>query len=432
MKRKHSNIAAALEATAWAILPQKWDEISALLDELGPDVLSKTTDFDEYSQTPITVANGIATVPFEGTMMRKANLFSKVSGGVSADLTASALRDLAADPAVKAILMHANSPGGAVDGVEALGRVVSEVAQQKPVYVFADSLLASAAYWALSGATKIYAAPDAIVGSIGVIHSRIDKSEQLEKEGVKVHITRSGRYKAIGQASEPYSEDERDQTQKIVDNYYSLFVDHVAQNRDMTPEAIVAFEGDVFSAKEAESHNLIDSVKTLEDVMAEIGAEVDTQVKLEHLSQAYSAAIADNEAKQAEMAVLASKLEALQAENAQAVADALIAKVEASVKTLVEVEHKVAPAQAELLKERLMADFEGTMAAFALVPSGTAAPKSADVSLGGGDPKAEALDKAKADGLPVAESRAAAQVYTNMRVNFLDLSGDEPVVRKLR
>lgn len=429
--RKHPNIAAAVDATAWAILPQKAEELLALFEQLGPDFVSQGTDFDEYSAEPITIANGIATIPFEGTVMRKANLLSKYSGGVSADLTSAALRDLAANDQVKSILMIANSPGGAVDGVENLGRVVAEVAKQKPVYVFANSTLASAAYWALSGATKIYAAPDAIVGSIGVMHSRVDRSEQMEKEGVKMHITRSGRYKAIGQPSETYSEDERDQTQRIVDHYYSLFVNHVAQHRNMEPEALVALQGDIFSAQEAVDHNLIDDVKTLEDVMAEVGAEVEVQAKLDHLSQAYSAAIAENEKTQAELAELAQKLEAVQAENAQAVADALISKVEAAATTLVEVEHKVAPAQAEALKDRLMADFDGTMAAFALVPAGSAAPKDAP-AIGAGDPKADALAEAREKNLPVAESKTAASVFENMRVNFLDMSSGEPVIRILR
>ncbi|MFX8577776.1 S49 family peptidase, partial [Acinetobacter baumannii] len=75
---------------------------------------------------------------------------------------------------VRGILLDVDSPGGEVAGLAELAEFIAEAAKEKPIYAVANSLMASAAYWMSSGATRIYAAPNSAVGSIGVVTAHVD------------------------------------------------------------------------------------------------------------------------------------------------------------------------------------------------------------------------------------------------------------------
>jgi protease-4 len=89
------------------------------------------------------------------------------------------------------MVLHIDSPGGTVDGTEALANIIK--AANKPVISFVDGLMASAALWIGSSADETFASTDTDqIGSVGVVMSFMDIQPFYEKKGVKFHSIVAG------------------------------------------------------------------------------------------------------------------------------------------------------------------------------------------------------------------------------------------------
>jgi protease IV len=73
------------------------------------------------------------------------------------------------DPAIKAVVLVVNSPGGSASHSEELFLAVLNAREDMPVVASVDVVAASGAYYMAAAADEIYAKPTSFVGSIGVI-----------------------------------------------------------------------------------------------------------------------------------------------------------------------------------------------------------------------------------------------------------------------
>lgn len=111
-----------------------------------------------------------------------------------------------------------------------------------------------------------------------------DESEALAKEGVKINLIKSGKYKAEGHPSQPLSDETRSFLQSQCDTVYSMFVKAVAQNRK-TSQATVREgygQGRSLLAADAVKAGLADRVGTLDDVLAKHGVSTGASASGEH------------------------------------------------------------------------------------------------------------------------------------------------------
>ena len=69
--------------------------------------------------------------------------------------------------------------------------------QRKPVYVYTDRQMCSAAYWIGCAGSEIWSSESVYQGNIGAYIEVWDFTELLENEGIKVDIHREGKYKAM-------------------------------------------------------------------------------------------------------------------------------------------------------------------------------------------------------------------------------------------
>ena len=211
----------------------------------------------------------IAVIPIFGVVAPRMNLLSETSGGTSFETLTSQLRAAVADPRVTQIVFDVDSPGGSTAGATEFAREVRDAAATKPVLAHAQHLMASAAYWAMSGATAIIASPSALVGSIGVFTIHEDLSRALEQLGVKRTIISAGKYKADGVAGTALSPEARTHVQQVVDSAYGRFVTDVASGRRV-PVATVRNgfgEGRLLDADLALRAGLITRIATRDDVL---------------------------------------------------------------------------------------------------------------------------------------------------------------------
>jgi capsid assembly protease len=276
----------------WAILPEKLLEIQAIYDghvrgeqidiaaveaRLGKPLNNKSVGYK--------IQDGVALLPIEGVISKRMNLFSQISGGVSTQLLQDDFAAAMNDPLAHSILLLIDSPGGNIDGLQQTADDIRAARGVKPVYAFADGLMASAAYWIGSAAEKIFSASDTTaVGSIGVIAKHADYSEANKKDGVKVTTIRAGKYKALAQPDEPLTDEAHAELQSQLDHVYSVFVNAVAANRGVDAQTVLSkmADGKVFFGKQAIDAGLVDGISSVQDIISQLSQRAVTGAQASH------------------------------------------------------------------------------------------------------------------------------------------------------
>jgi signal peptide peptidase SppA len=270
---------------AWAIEPAKAQVMLEVLMKraIGAPAADDTPWDDDTQAERIAARNaareranqpqeGVAVVPVTGVISPRVHDVEGFStgGGMSAEGFAAAMRQLAADPNIKGVVLDIDSPGGNVAGVpEAVGAIRDVQAAGKPVSAVAHHWAASAAYWLASAADELVVTPSGEVGSIGVYVYHEDISKRLDMLGVTPTLIKAGPNKAEGHPAFPLGEDAVAHVQARVDDYYAMFVKDVAKGRGVPVGAVrEQFGGGrMVGAQEAVRLGMADRVGSLADTI---------------------------------------------------------------------------------------------------------------------------------------------------------------------
>lgn len=283
----------------WAITPEKLMEIRAIYaahlrgDKIDIAAVEARIGRPLKSERiPYVVEGSTAIIPIEGILGKKMNLMMDISGGTSMQAIEKDFQAAMADPAVNAIILSIDSPGGTVDGVESLANTIYNARGSKPIVAIADGVAASAAYWIGSAADKIYAADNSTkVGSIGVVATHEDYSQAEHAAGVKITEITAGKYKRIASSHEPLSQDGRASIQSMVDHIYSNFVETVARNRSVGVAKVSdeMADGRIFLGQQAVKAGLVDGVSTMAAQVAALNHENEMKLQgaVARLAQRY-------------------------------------------------------------------------------------------------------------------------------------------------
>jgi signal peptide peptidase SppA len=253
-----------LQHREWLIQPDALHAISASYQAQG----ERAGFFSHQGQqnSLLSVEDGIGVVAIEGPILRKADLFAKMFyGATSSEEIGDALQEISGRDDIKAVLLNIDSPGGTVAGTPELANAVSALDKKKPVYAFSSGLMCSAAYWVASQARAIYATPSAQVGSIGVVQAVVDNSAALDRAGIKVEVFSVGKYKAMGAPGTPLTDDQRELISANLAEIASEFHSAVLARGRAIP--VEAMEGQTFSGKQAQRHNLAGMVPDRAEAM---------------------------------------------------------------------------------------------------------------------------------------------------------------------
>jgi signal peptide peptidase SppA len=227
---------------------------------------------EPYLRTP----DGVALITVDGELVNRGAFVGADSGLVSYEGVKFQLARAARDPKARAILLDINSPGGEAIGAEEMAGAVRAAAASKPVYAVANGMAASAAYAMASGATRIFAAPSSVVGSIGVVLLHLDYSQALDKAGIAPTLIFAGAHKTTGNPVEPLSDGAAAELQADVDTFYKSFLSSVAQGRGrrLSVKAARETEARTYIGAAAVSAGLADAVGTFEDALGELSSKV--------------------------------------------------------------------------------------------------------------------------------------------------------------
>ena len=184
----------------------------------------------------------------------------------------------AADPAVKAVILRINSPGGTVTASQLMHDEIRHFRRRtgKPVVAVLMDVAASGGYYVACACDVIVAQPMTVTGSIGVVMQMLDLSGTMNKIGLKGDAVTSGPFKDAGSPFRPMKPEEREVFQGIVNKMFDQFVRVVDEGRPKLDEAAVRkmADGRVYIAEQAVAAGLVDRIASMRETVDAIKQSV--------------------------------------------------------------------------------------------------------------------------------------------------------------
>jgi protease IV len=207
----------------------------------------------------------IAVVTLEGAIVngRGGRQFLPFgSSNAGADTIAAALREVAADDAVSAIVLRVDSPGGSLTASETIWREVKRARQRgKPVVASMGTVAASGGYYVSMDADAIVANPGTITGSIGVMSGKLVVRDLKDRLGVGSETVRTNANADVWSADELFTPEQQADREAEADLFYTDFVERVAAGRKVSAEAVDAVaRGRIWTGADALERGLVDEL----------------------------------------------------------------------------------------------------------------------------------------------------------------------------
>ena len=192
--------------------------------------------------------------------------------GMGARALARTIRETAARPAVQAMVIRVDSPGGSAEAADYVAQAIREAREQIPVVVSMGSVAASGGYWASVYADHITASPYTLTGSIGVIAAWFYEKGVYDTLGVSVDALRRGEhgdlFTGIFLPRRDLTADEEERYRRYILDLYGEFTAKVAEGRKMDAEQVESLaQGRVYSGLAAQRLGLTDSVGGLAEAL---------------------------------------------------------------------------------------------------------------------------------------------------------------------
>jgi protease IV len=212
-----------------------------------------------------SVKNRIAVIYASGTIVTGKGNENNIGGNRYAEV----IRKERLDTTVKAIVLRVNSPGGNAIASDIIWRELELAAKVKPVVISMGNYAASGGYFISAPATKIYANPTTISGSIGVFGLIPNAGNLLEQKlGLTTEIVNTNKNSDFPSVYRPMNNYEKEVMQMSIEKVYSDFVGKVASGRKMAAESVDSIgQGRVWSGTSAQKIGLVDELGGLKDAV---------------------------------------------------------------------------------------------------------------------------------------------------------------------
>ena len=238
-------------------------EMSALLDRptLPQITLAAYAPIAVAKDRSFSASQTIAVVYAEGDIVDGEG----GDGMIGGTALSRELRRVRNDGKVKAVVLRVNSPGGSAIASEQIQRELSLIGKKKPIVVSMGTVAASGGYWISTAATRVFAQPNTITGSIGVFSLVPNIKALANRNGITFDTVKTGRYADLFSIARPRTEAELAVLQRGTDAVYEAFITRVSTARKLTPDSVRAIaEGRVWSGEDALRIGLVDSIGGLD------------------------------------------------------------------------------------------------------------------------------------------------------------------------
>lgn len=228
------------------------------------------------SQAAPKKSDRIALLYAEGVIMGDSpeDSFFGSSGNVSSIAMVQKLEEIRKDDQIKAVVIRVNSPGGSAAASQEIYDAIVKVKTVKPVYISMGDICASGGYYISAPATRVWATPATLTGSIGVIMELPRYDKMLDKIGVEFRTLKAGARKDIGSGTREMTPEERAILEKLLTTTHDQFIKAVSAGRiaagqaefDETLVRTLA-DGTIWTGEDAKAAGLVDELGGLQDVL---------------------------------------------------------------------------------------------------------------------------------------------------------------------
>ncbi len=203
----------------------------------------------------------IAVVPLEGVIW-----------GSAAEDVDALLDAVEADPAVKAVVLHVDSPGGEVTASDEIYNRLLRFKKEKnvPLIVSMRSMAASGGYYVACAGDRIVAQRTTDTGSIGVYLGSLNISKFMEKYGIEDKtVTASGNdFKLVGSPYQPMTKEQEAYLQQRANADMETFKSVIMAGRKLDRASVDRVStGEVFKGPDAQKLKLVDDIGFLDDAI---------------------------------------------------------------------------------------------------------------------------------------------------------------------
>lgn len=273
------------------------DQAISILKEMTDNTEEslRQVSLNNYTNIPVkgvndkTSSNKIAVVYLEGSIVDGVGTREQIGG----TRFASILRKIRDKEEVKAVVIRINSPGGSATASEIILREIQLIQEKKPVIISMGNVAASGGYWIATGGEHIFAQPNTITGSIGVFGILLNIQEIANNNGLTWDSVKTAKFADLGTVTRPKTEQELAIYQSSVNRIYDLFLEKVAQSRNLSKANVANIaQGRVWSGEMAKNIGLVDSFgglnAAIEYAVKQTELEEDWQVQEYPTSQGFA------------------------------------------------------------------------------------------------------------------------------------------------
>ncbi len=198
--------------------------------------------------------NQIAIIYASGTITH-----GKGRKGIQDQSIIKQIREVKDNDNVKSVVLRINSPGGDAAASERILHELKLLKKEKPLIVSFGGVAASGGYYIAGAADTILASPNTITGSIGVFGALPNFKKMSEKIGITTDVTKTNYNSNMYSLLTGTSPKLKSVIRENIENVYDLFLENVAQNRNVSKEEIDSLgQGRVWSGIKAKENGLVD------------------------------------------------------------------------------------------------------------------------------------------------------------------------------
>lgn len=172
-----------------------------------------------------------------------------------------AVRQARKDKRVKAVVLRIESPGGDGFASDMIWRELELCRQKKPVIASMAGIAGSGGYYIACNATRVFALPTTLTGSIGVFNFKLVTEGLYNKLGARRQVVKRGEHADAMSDLRTMTPEEDSIIQAQVDGWYRQFVQKVADGRKLTFEQVDSVgQGRIWSGLDAQRVGIVDTL----------------------------------------------------------------------------------------------------------------------------------------------------------------------------
>ncbi len=260
------------------------DELGTILREGGRPL--KRARFSEYIRTSpasigLETGRKVALLYAMGPIIGGDGAYDMIGGRT----LSRAIRQAREDRSIAAIVLRVDSPGGSAVASDVIWREAFLAKKEKPLVVSMSDLAGSGGYWISMAGHRIFAQPQTLTGSIGVIGGKFSLAGLFQKLGITAERIAYGQRSDLFTTFRPYSPEERRLLKEQILWTYDKFLSKAAEGRNLTREEVDGVgRGRVWTGRQAREIRLVDELGGLDKALAAAkslaGIPVDEEVRL--------------------------------------------------------------------------------------------------------------------------------------------------------